>query len=118
MTKVTNFLRNHRRRAGLSQDEVAFLLGSKSSTGVAHHEGSIHEPSLRAAMAYEVIFRASLKELFAGMYERVEADVIKRANKLLRRLPVESMSEEKLRALMAIVEPPLDDLRFEPIARP
>jgi hypothetical protein len=69
-------------------------------------------------MAYEVIFRASLKELFAGMYERVEADVIKRANKLLRRLPVESMSEEKLRALMAIVEPPLDDLRFEPIARP
>lgn len=69
-------------------------------------------------MAYEIIFRASLKELFAGTYEKVERDAMKRARKLLRRLPVESMSEEKLRALMAIVEPPLDDLRFEPIARP
>jgi DNA-binding XRE family transcriptional regulator len=117
MTKVTNFLRNHRRRAELSQDEVAFLLGSRSSTGVRHHEGSIHEPTLRTAMAYEVIFRASLKELFAPIYKKIEGDVIKRADKLLRRLPADSISQDKVRTLMAIVEP-LDDLRFEPIARP
>ena len=118
MTKVTSNLRNHRRRAGLSQDEVAFLLGSKRGKGAVHADGFIPEPALRAAMAYEVIYRASLKELFAGLYNTVEGDVTKRANKLLRRMPAGSMSEEQLRTLMAIVEPPFDDLQFEPIARP
>jgi len=117
MTKVKKDLRNHRRRAGLSQIEVAFLLGSQRGTDKVHQEAFIHEATLRAAMAYEVIFRASLKELFASVYQKVERDVIKRADKLLRRLPADSMTREKLRTLMAIVEP-IDDLHFEPIARP
>jgi hypothetical protein len=118
MSKLITHLRSHRRRADFSREEVAFLLGKRSGADASHYERFIHEPTLRAAMAFEVIFRASLKELFAGMYDKVECDVIKRARKLLRRLPVEHVSHGKFRSFMAIVEPPVEDLRWEPIARP
>lgn len=117
MYKLIHHLRSHRRRAGFSQEEVAFLLGNRSGSD-ASHDTRLHEPTLRAAMAYEVIFRASLRELFAGMHAKVERDTIKRARKLFRRLPVERMGELKSRSLMAIVEPPVEDLRWEPIAKP
>ncbi len=118
MSKLSNYLRDHCRRAGISQEEVAFLLGHGGGKGAARDKQLMHEPTLRTIMAYEVVFRASLKELFAGMYRKVEEETMKRAKKLLHRLPMESTSEEKWRTLLAIVEPPEDDLHFEPIARP
>lgn len=70
-------------------------------------------------MGYEVIFRAQLKDLFAGIYQQVERDAIKRSRKLLHRLAGgESVKQEKLTALMAIAEPPVEDLRWEPIRKP
>ncbi len=117
MSKLTNYLRTYRRRAGFSQDEVAFLLGCRRSDNTSRYERFLHEPTLRAAMGYEVIFRTKLKELFAGIYEQVERDAIKRARKLLRGLVGKPASEEKIAALKAITDPPVDDLRWEPIER-
>ena len=115
MSKLSQQLRDHRRRADVSPDEVAFLFGhGKKATP---HDRIIHEPALRTLIAYEVVFRASLKELFTDFYEKVERDTIKRASKLLHRLPMDSTSEEKYRTLLAVVDPPNDELRFEPIAR-
>ncbi len=111
MYKLIHYLRTHRRRAGFSQEEVLFLVGNRSET-------RLHEPTLRAAMAYEVIFGAELRELFADMYDKVERGTRKRARTLLRRLPAERMGELKSRSLLAIAEPPVEELRWEPVVKP
>ena len=69
-------------------------------------------------MGYEVIFRAKLKDLFAGIYQQVERDAIKRSRKLLHRLAGQAVKQEKLTALLAIAEPPVEDLRWEPTDKP
>lgn len=117
-SKLTHYLRTYRKRSGLSQQEVAFLLGCRSGAKVSRYERFVREPSLRAAMACEVIFHAKLKELFAGIYEQAERNVAKRARMLVRRLAGHRKSEHKLAALNAIAEQPSDDLRWEPISYP
>ena len=42
--KLENYLRTYRRRAGLSQDEMAFLLGTKSGTKVSRYEHRLVPP--------------------------------------------------------------------------
>lgn len=68
---LQNYLRMYRKRAGLSQDEVAFLLGVKSGAKVSRYERRRRVPPLETALAYEAIFRIPVRELFLGTYEQV-----------------------------------------------
>jgi DNA-binding XRE family transcriptional regulator len=72
---LASYLRSHRLKSGLTQRELAELVGI-----VAHHQVSLHErsvaiPSLLAALTYQVIFCAPVSELFPGMYESISANV-------------------------------------------
>lgn len=85
MSSLSNYLRTHRNRAALSQEEVAFLLGAKGmekGSKVSRDEQLARTPSLKTALAYAAIFDVPVKELFAGMYEEVEAAVAERAKVL------------------------------------
>lgn len=77
-----NYLLTHRKRNNLTQDHVAFLLGCQCGTKVSRYERFAREPSLRCAMAFEVIYHTSIRELFAGLYEEVEETVSERAREL------------------------------------
>ncbi len=85
---LTNYLRTHRKRLALSQDEVAFLLGfrggSKGSK-VCRDEQFTREPSLTTALAYEAIYQRPVRELFAGLYQKTEQEVAERAKVLTYR---------------------------------
>ena len=85
LTKLPNYLRRYRKREGLTQEEIAFLLGSKSSTKVSRYERFVRTPNLETALAYEVIFGVPVRELFAGIHQRVQAKVIRRTAILSRR---------------------------------
>src|ERR1041384_3504983 len=76
---LPNYLRANRKRLALSQDEVAFLLGTRSGGKVCRYERFVRQPSLETALAYEAIFRRSVSELFPGLYQKVERDVAERA---------------------------------------
>ena len=84
--RLPNYLRTHRKRAGLSQDEVAFLLGCRSGAKVSRYERLARRPSLETAFAYEAVFGVPARELFAGVYEKVEREVVKRARVLGEKL--------------------------------
>lgn len=86
---LENYLRTYRRRSGLSQDDLAFLLGTRSGSKVSRYEHYARQPSLETAIAYEVIFQTPLRELFAGVYEKVEQRVIGRARLLAKKLGAE-----------------------------
>jgi hypothetical protein len=77
--QLPNYLLANRKRLALSQNEVAFLLGLQNGAKACRHERFLTEPSLETALAYEVIFKRSVSELFSGLYHTVEGAVAKRA---------------------------------------
>jgi DNA-binding XRE family transcriptional regulator len=92
-SKLPNYLKTFRKRSGLSQEEVAFLLGTLNGEKVCRHERFAREPSLRTALAYMIIFQSQGHELFAGIHEEVRLEIVDRARKLKRKR--ESSGEHK-----------------------
>jgi len=67
--KLHNYLRTYRKRAGLSQREMALLLGCRSTDKVSKYECFRRLPALQTAFAYEATFHVPVRELFAGVFE-------------------------------------------------
>jgi transcriptional regulator with XRE-family HTH domain len=109
VSRLQNYLRTHRRRFGLSQKEVAKLLGVASGTKVSRYENFIRTPSVVTVFACEIVFNQPASELFAGRYEEIRAAVRERASQLLTKLndrPDKQSKKffRKLELLRAIVE--------------
>ena len=83
--QLPNHLRANRKRLALSQDEVAFLLGTENGAKVCRYEQFVRMPSLETALACEAIFKRSVSELFPGLYQKVEQKVAARAKTLVER---------------------------------
>ena len=96
--KLPNYLKTHRKRSRLSQDQVAFLLGYRSGTRVSRYERFARLPTLRTALAYEVIFRTPIRELFAGFFHGVEKKTERRRKLLTARLDKQSQSPKASRS--------------------
>jgi len=86
MKRLDCYLHTHRRQWGLTQEELAFLLGSKSASVISRLERREHDPSLKAAFACQVIFGVAPDELFPKLYVEVEDAVMRRAHELHERL--------------------------------
>jgi hypothetical protein len=88
MKSLPNYLQSQRKRLSLSQDEVGYLLGTiglHKGAKVCRDETFAREPSLRDALAYEVIYGRPVSELFAGLYQQASQDVKLRARLMLHR---------------------------------
>lgn len=117
--KLDNYLRTHRKKLGLSQREVAFLLGCHSGAKVSRYERSARIPTLNVILAYEVIFQKPARELFAGLYDRAERQTMRNLRLLLSRLRRRRDSSalaRKIANLRAVVEGESNDLQYEPIS--
>lgn len=107
--KLNNYLRTYRKRAGLSQDEMAYLLGCRSGAKVSRYERFVRQPTLQTALAYEAIFGVPVRELFAGIYQKVERPVSQRTQLLMRKLTAakpDRITMRKLQILRAIASAP------------
>ncbi|MDQ3816147.1 MAG: helix-turn-helix domain-containing protein [Acidobacteriota bacterium] len=103
---LQNYLRIHRRRAGFSQQEVAFLLGVLSKGKVSRYEHYTRQPRLHAVFAYELIFGVPARDLFAGLFQMIERRTINRAVLLASRLrqgKAGRVTARKLELLDAII---------------
>ena len=109
-----NYLTMHRKRAGLSQQEVARLVSIRTDAAVTRHELGHRLPSARVLMAYEILFGEPAAKLFAGYYAGVESELQDRAKKLLRELDEEGVHPRprKYEHLMQLAYP--DDPVYEP----
>jgi len=97
--KLPNYLRLHRKRLGLSQHEVAFLLGWRDASQHSRYEHFSSIPRLRTALALAVIFRVSVYELFSGEYQKVESAVCRQAQRLRDKLAQETPDKRTARKL-------------------
>ena len=103
----SSYLRTHRRKAGLTQSDVAFLLGLSSGQTIGKYEALVRLPSLRTALACCTVFDLPLDELLPGEASKVDRLVIERARALLDRLDAQDApirGEVRLAALQAIIE--------------
>jgi transcriptional regulator with XRE-family HTH domain len=65
-------LRTLRMRSGLTQKELAGLLGFRTDVPVCRHETSKSIPDLQTALGYEIIFGVSLQSQFPALYRSLE----------------------------------------------
>lgn len=106
-TPLQNYLRTFRRRSGLSQKELAELLGAASGAKISRYENFSRVPCAATIFAYEVILGQPAEELFGGAYGAVRRSVQDRARRLSERLnrrPTNPRTARKLATLRAIVD--------------
>jgi DNA-binding XRE family transcriptional regulator len=73
-------------KSGMSQRELAEIVGLIAHHQVSTHERSVAIPSLLVALSYEAIFCVPLVELFPGLYETVRLNVDERLSEMERTL--------------------------------
>ena len=61
--ELTTKLREYRRKAGISQEELARRVGVRRQT-IVHLENGRYNPSLKLAMDIAKVFGATVEELF------------------------------------------------------
>lgn len=116
--QLPNYLRTHRRRTGLSQAEVAFLLGCRGGAKVSRYERHRRQPPLHVALALASVLRVPVAELFAGIADDAEQLARRRALLLRRRLvrcQQNALVVQKLAALHAIAARRVEAIRYEPV---
>lgn len=83
-------LRTLRMRSGLSQREVAEILGFKTDVPAFRHEYAKTLPDLRTALGYEILFRVPISMQFQGLYRAIEPLIEDRISELKRRLEAQA----------------------------
>ena len=104
-SKLPNYLRTYRRRLHLSQDDVAFLLGSKSGAQISRYERAQQAPTLRILLAYQFLLGTPIRELYGGVAQKSERDLKKRIRRLIQELTrgeLGRLSKVKVASLAAI----------------
>ncbi len=105
---LSNYLKMHRKRSGLSQDEMALLVGASHGSKVSRYEMSRVSPPLDILIAYEYVFGGSAERLFSGTHDRVASRVRRRAASMtrkLRRAAPNPIRQRKLNFLSVLLHP-------------
>lgn len=93
--KLPNYIRTYRKRTNLTQKEMAFLVGSKTSAHICRHERSEQTPNLQTLLAYEILFRTPVRNLFSGLHQDVEHKLMYRIRLLIQNLAKSGHSRVK-----------------------
>ncbi|MDE1965992.1 MAG: helix-turn-helix domain-containing protein [Patescibacteria group bacterium] len=103
--RLPNYLRAYRKRCGLSQEELALLLGLAEQGTVSHIELYEKVPSSTVFVASEIIFDVPPCDLFPKLYVVTEEAVLQRAKALMARVEARSdlSAEAKLRLLTDLI---------------
>jgi transcriptional regulator with XRE-family HTH domain len=105
-------LRSFRKRMGLSQEDLAFLLGLKLPSAISRHEAGEREPDLATALGYEIIHRLPGPALWPQLFAEVRRKVRERACQLaetLRQGIQDSKTVYKLQQLAHLLDADGDD---------
>jgi transcriptional regulator with XRE-family HTH domain len=105
--RLCNYLKSHRKWAGLSQPEVAFLL-RKNETEVSRFENGRRMPPLDVALALQEIYKTPLSELYAGLHQSVASEIASRIGEFSASIPTGNSDDEltlrKMRWLAGVAE--------------
>ena len=75
--KMVCYLRTHRRVWGLTQRELAYLMGFESTTHISRIENGKRDPTVEVAFVCQVIFGVPPSAMFPHVYALVEEEVMR-----------------------------------------
>src|SRR3989449_5664113 len=84
--ELKNYLRTYRKRSGLAQGDVSYLVKARTKGEWSRYERSLRQPSLRTAFACEEALGVPVTRLFAGLRKSVGDETIERMQRLESRL--------------------------------
>jgi transcriptional regulator with XRE-family HTH domain len=94
--RLETYLKAYRKKTGLTQREVSFLLGWKAGEQLSRYERRHRLPPLRTALACEAIVGVPVAELFAGIRQSVDREIEVRIGKLGEDLQKENSQRKEL----------------------
>ena len=80
--RLPSYLRTQRKRSGLTQKELAFLVGAKSGAQLSRFERLRRLPPTETLIAFMIIFKKSPAELIPSVYDRILKLIHVRATEL------------------------------------
>jgi len=104
---LSTYIRMYRKRTGFTHDEIAFLCGAMCGSSIARHESGERLPVLKTALMYEFILKASVRDLYEGVFHDVCGAVRARAKGLcasLERKPKSPERDHKIAVLRALLD--------------
>src|SRR5438876_1844173 len=106
LPKFIHYLRNERRATGLTQADIASLLGASWKSKVSRYERRQAIPPLETALGYEAVFGKPIAKLFGPMSDGVTHGVRRRARELLAHseTPRTALQARRIRSLERIVQ--------------
>jgi transcriptional regulator with XRE-family HTH domain len=109
--RLISYLRAHRKRSGLTQKELAFLVGIKSGTQLSRFERLKREPSAEMLIAFMIIFKKPPEELFPHTHDRIMKLVQEQTEQLHETLQGDTrlVVKAKLDTLEAVLRSAEDD---------
>lgn len=85
-----SYLRTHRKKSGLTQRELAAILGCLTEGQVSRHERGLNTPSLPVAIGYEILFGAPVTHIFPGIRATVAQTIEARLDDMEQALQTKS----------------------------
>ena len=80
--RLLSYLRTERKRSGLTQKELALLVGAKSGAQLSRFERLRRVPPTEALIALMIIFKKGPQELIPSVYDRILKLIHLRADEL------------------------------------
>ena len=103
---LPNYLRTLRMQSGLTQPELAALLGVTESA-LSKFETQALAPTKNLIVGTEVIFGKNAREMFPALYALTERHILRRAGSLsaaLEKSSGDALSKKKLQLLKEMIE--------------
>jgi transcriptional regulator with XRE-family HTH domain len=75
-------LRKLRKTAGLSQRELAYLIGLRSQSQLSEIEAGLKRPSITVALASALVLDVPVGEIFPGLLANAQENALERARRL------------------------------------
>lgn len=103
---LKSYLKMYRRRTGLSQTDVSYLIGLNDGSNISRHERGRRVPALENLLAYEIIYGTAAGGLYEGLMHSIKEVLLLRAIGLsgrLRRTPRSKARDAKLAFLTKLI---------------
>jgi transcriptional regulator with XRE-family HTH domain len=96
---LPSYLKPLRLQRGLSQPELAALLGIGPSL-LSKLESLSRQPTVKVMLAAEIVFGLPARDIFPGAFHNIEAEVVERARTLRKELRRQSNPASRAKKVM------------------
>lgn len=90
MSSPPNYLRVYRKRSGLSQEDIAYLMNLPDYSNISRYEKGLRSPTTELLLTYHHLFEIHIEDFYEQESEIVRVALIQKINVLIVELKKEN----------------------------